>query len=105
MSVQRTIEEKLLSDFKPTYLLVENESHRHSVPPNSETHFKVIIASNEFLEKRLVARHQGVYRTLAEELQSGVHALAIHTYTDDEWIEKGNAPSSPPCLGGSKLEN
>ncbi len=100
--VQRTIEEKLASAFDPQHLLVENESNNHSVPPDSETHFKVVMVAACFAGKRPVARHQAVYKVLAEELQNPVHALALHLYTEEEWREKaGNAPLSPPCLGGS----
>ncbi len=102
MSVQQVIEKKLTRAFLPEYLQVLNESHRHSVPANSETHFKVTLVSNQFLNQRPVARHQSVFRVLADELKAGVHALALHTFTIDEWAEKGNAPDSPPCRGGSK---
>jgi BolA protein len=44
-----------------------------------------------------------VNAALAEELAGGVHALALHTMTPEEWFAKGGqAPESPPCLGGSK---
>jgi len=40
---------------------------------------------------------------LADELQHKIHALAMHTYTPEEWNEiSGQAPASPPCLGGGK---
>ena len=77
----------------------------HSVPPNSETHFKVVAVSGEFDGKRSVARHQLIYGLLAEELAGEVHALALHTYTAAEWSEReGGAPDSPDCLGGSKAD-
>jgi BolA protein len=39
---------------------------------------------------------------LSHELANDIHALAIHTYTEKEWRKKnGEAPMSPPCLGGS----
>jgi BolA protein len=51
----------------------------------------------------LVTRHRLVNRALSTELTSGLHALALHTWTPDEWFDKGGqAPDSPPCLGGSK---
>jgi len=102
MSVQQIIEKKLTEAFKPVHLQVLNESHRHSVPANSATHFKVTLVSNDFEGQRLVGRHQSVYRMLAEELQSGVHALALHLYTPEEWADQGVAPASPQCHGGSK---
>lgn len=103
MIVQNTIENKLQTALSPEYLLVENESHMHSVPKNSETHFKVTIVSDEFEGKRLIARHRRVNQLLADELAGPVHALALHTYTPQEWVTKfGQVPDSPNCLGGSK---
>lgn len=103
MSIQSQIESKLQQAFAPLQLEVVNESHMHSVPPGSESHFRVVLVSDRFEGQRAVARHQGIYRVLAEELAGGVHALALHTYTPDEWQQRGgDAPASPACLGGSK---
>lgn len=105
MIVQSQIEEKLSAELQPELLQVSNESHMHSVPPNSETHFKVVIVSADFDGKRKVARHQRVYGLLAEQLEGPVHALALHTYTPVEWEQRQQgAPDSPDCLGGSKRE-
>lgn len=105
MSVQQQIESTLQRFFDPRYLQVVNESHQHSVPPDSETHFKVVIVSEAFDGRRKVARHQQVYGALAPQLAGPVHALALHTYTPAEWRQRnGEAPQSPDCLGGSKAE-
>lgn len=105
MQIQQSIESKLQQGLGPSHLEVVNESHMHSVPPNSETHFKVVIVSDAFDGKRKVARHQAVYGLLSEELAGEVHALALHTYTAEEWSERqGGAPDSPDCLGGSKAD-
>ena len=103
MTVQQQIEAKLSAALPLTHIEVLNESHMHSVPAGSETHFKVVLVSSEFDDKRAVARHQLVYRVLADELAGPVHALALHTYTAQEWQQRnGAAPASPQCLGGSK---
>jgi BolA protein len=53
----------------------------------------------------LLARHREVYRVLDEELkQKKVHALALHTFTPEEWEKEKSAHSSPECLGGSKAD-
>ena len=105
MSVQQEIEQRLREGFEPSFLEVVNESHQHSVPPNSETHFKVVIVSEQFENRRKVARHQQVYAALTSQLEGPVHALALHTYTPGEWQERqGSAPESPDCLGGSKAD-
>jgi BolA protein len=73
------------------------------VPPGSESHFKVIVVSAQFEGKRLIARHRLINATLAVELDKHIHALAIHTYTEDEWqTENRQAPDSPNCQGGGK---
>ncbi len=101
--VEQQIIQKLQAALTPTLLEIENESHKHSVPPDSETHFKAVIVSDAFDHRRLVARHQKVYAILAEELAGPVHALALHTYTESEWQKReGAAPLSPECRGGSK---
>jgi len=100
MNTQEVITQKLQA-LSPEHLEVINESHMHNVPEGSESHFKVVIVSDDFKDKMLIARHRLVNKALEEELSGGIHALALHTMTMEEWFEKGNAPESPPCLGGS----
>jgi len=101
--VQRSIEQKLTTQLTPEMLTVENESHMHSVPPNSETHFKVVIVSQQFEGLSRVKRQQLVYKILSEEIAGPVHALAQHTYSPTQWQQKQQpVPDSPNCLGGSK---
>ena len=45
-----------------------------------------------------------VYRLLGEELRSGVHALALHTYSTADWAGTAAAPDSPACRGGQAAE-
>ncbi len=103
MTVQATIEKKLANDFNPLHLQVINESNNHNVPEGSESHFKVIVVSPVFTGKNLLARHRMINATLVDELKENIHALAIHTYTEEEWQETSNAaPISPPCHGAGK---
>ncbi|MGB5324331.1 MAG: BolA/IbaG family iron-sulfur metabolism protein [Pseudomonadales bacterium] len=104
MFIETRIREKLTAEFCPQHLAVENESHLHAVPADAETHFKVVVVAGRFEGLRPVARHQLVYAALAEQLAGPVHALALHTYTPDEWAARGDAPQSPECLGGSARE-
>lgn len=101
--VERSISDKLNAFFQAQFLQVTNESYMHSVPEGSESHFKLVIVSDQFNSQGLVQRHQSVFKLLSEELSGPVHALALHTYTASEWSEKSaQAPNSPQCLGGSK---
>lgn len=105
MTVQQDIQHQLELTLQPLHLEIANESHQHSVPANSETHFRVVLVSGQFEGRRQVARHQQVYAALAEQLAGPVHALALHTYTPEEWNSRqGDAPASPDCLGGSKAD-
>ncbi len=102
MSVQEAITSKLTT-LDPLHLEVINESSNHNVAPDSESHFKVVIVSPRFENLRLLDRHRLINRLLADELDGPVHALAIHAYTASGWERRfGEAPMSPPCLGGSK---
>jgi BolA family transcriptional regulator, general stress-responsive regulator len=97
------IEAALAATFAPLHLEVQDESHMHSVPPGAESHFKVIVVSEDFGGTDLVARHRRVNALLGTEFQRGLHALSIYAWTPEEWYAKGGlAPASPPCLGGSK---
>ena len=101
MNKQETIIKKLNQAFSPEHLEVINESHMHS-GPDTESHFKVVIVCDDFEGKMLVARHRLVNKVLKDELNGGIHALALHTMTMEEWFKKGGAPESPPCAGGGK---
>ena len=102
MNMQGQIEAKLRQAFSPDVLEVINESHLHNVPPGSESHFKAVIVSEQFNDKRLVERHRLVNQALATEL-GNIHALALHTLTPEEYFKRAGAVAdSPLCMGGSK---
>lgn len=99
-----------LQALHPTFLDLQNESMNHAgYFEGKESHFKLTIVSDDFANKRAVARHQLVYGAVNSLLVNGggtVHALAIHAYTPDEWqtqlAEQGNSPASPNCAGESR---
>ncbi|EJO92788.1 transcriptional regulator BolA [Ectopseudomonas mendocina DLHK] len=86
-----------LAALQPEHLEVLDESHMHS--RGLETHYKAVIVSAAFAGLNAVRRHQKVYATVGE-LMGQIHALALHTYTPQEWAEQGVAPASPTCRGG-----
>lgn len=45
---------------------------------------RVEIVSKEFEGKRLVQRHQMIYKLLDDEIKAGVHALSMETKTPAE---------------------
>ena len=100
MSVQASIEAKVRRALAPEHFEIANESGQHNVPPGSEFHFRLVVVSTAFEGKRLIARHRALNSALADELAGPVHALALHTYTPEEWRAREGAPESPACRGG-----
>ena len=97
MSVEKKIEHTLRDNFNLIHLEVINESHMHS-GPNTESHFKVILVSDEFEDVKLVQRHRRINELLKVELENGVHALSLHLFTNNEWKDKEEyVKDSPPC--------
>lgn len=89
MSIQATIEAKLTQAFRPEKLSVINESHLHAghqptFDGTGETHFRVRIVSSAFAGLSRIDRHRAVNRLLADELEAGVHALAIEPVAPGE---------------------
>ena len=74
----------------------------HNVPKGSETHFKVLVVSEAFEGKPLIARHRMVNESLKEELESGVHALSIVAKIQKQWdqLKVKEVEPSPNCRGG-----
>ena len=102
-SYQNKIISILTQQLNPQHLEVLNESHQHSVPKNSETHFKIVIVSDQFNNLSFVQRQRKINELLKEFMGNPIHALTMGTYTVLEWNQKGKqAKPSPPCLGGSK---
>lgn len=52
-------------------------------------HWSAVIVSPAFEGKRLIARHQLVYATLGQRIQTDeVHALSMKTLTPAEWAQQ-----------------
>lgn len=96
MSMQQRIE-SALALLEPQHLQVLDESHMHS--RGQQTHYKAVLVSDQFAGLNSVKRHQKVYAMLGS-LMGEFHALALHTYTPEEWTKVGAAPASPTCAGG-----
>jgi BolA family transcriptional regulator, general stress-responsive regulator len=100
------IEGRVREAFSPAHLEVRDDSGQHAVPKGSESHWALLIVSGAFEGLSRVARHRAVYGALAPELEAGIHALKLETFTPSEWSAKGGAAASdaPLCLGGSKQD-
>ena len=60
-------------------LKIINESFMHNVPEGSESHFKIVIVSEDFLNLTMIQRHKLVYKKL-NNLMTKIHALSIHAF-------------------------
>ena len=83
--VAMSIDNKLRTALTPQRLAIEDESSKHhghaGWREGGETHFRVEIVSTVFEGKSRVARQRLVYAALKEELDAGLHALALVTLT------------------------
>ncbi len=96
MNTRATIETKLAEAFAPEHLEIIDESHLHAghhhadsdhhatFDGSGETHFRVRLVSAAFAGQSRVARHRAINRVLKDELDAGVHALAIEVSAPGE---------------------
>ena len=103
MSIQTTIEMKLIESLSPTRLRIDNDSGRHAGPA-TESHFRLIIVSESFDGLSLVARQRLVYASLADEMAGPVHALQMKCITPAEYEDVNGEVTlkAPPCGGGHR---
>ncbi|KAK6947131.1 Fe-S metabolism associated domain, SufE-like [Dillenia turbinata] len=84
------IKEILDRKLRPVELKIQDISYQHAGHAgvrgiDGETHFNVMVVSEEFEGKSLVKRHRAIYSLLQEELQNGLHALSIEAKTPSEF--------------------
>ena len=64
-----------------------DDSHMHAGHAGAQDgrgHFRVRVISSDFAGLRTLLRHQLVYRSLGEMMQTDIHALSITALTPDE---------------------
>ena len=101
MSVEATIESKLIEELSPARLRIDNDSKRHAGPA-TDSHFRLIIVSDAFEGNNRVGRQRMVYACLADELAGPVHALQMKCLTPAEYDAADGEVTlkAPPCGGG-----
>lgn len=57
-------------------------------PQNDQTHLQAIVVSKSFENTPLVKRHKLVMGSLKNHFATTLHALALKTYTPQEWEEQ-----------------
>jgi len=81
MRVATAIRTKLEAALAPVDLEIIDESHLHAghagARDEGESHFKVRVVASAFDGLNRVARQRLIYKVLADEMASDIHALAI----------------------------
>ncbi len=91
MGFSDSIRDKLQADFAPEMLEVINESHLHAghqpgFDGTGESHFRIRIVASAFNNMNMVMRHRKINELLKQEIDRGLHALAIDAKTPDEAV-------------------
>ncbi len=103
MNRDQRIQNLIVQELDPLHLELIDETSQHNAPADGESHFKLLVVSDRFGTLKPIARHRLIHDLLKAEFANGLHALAMHTWTPEEWfLRGGQAPHSPPCLGGGK---
>ncbi len=88
MSVAEIIKQKINARLSPSVLEVTDESHLHAghagAPEGGESHFRILVVSEQFEGVSRVARQRMINDILREELDGPIHALAMKTQTPAE---------------------
>jgi len=101
MNRKARIETLLKQHLSPFTLIIEDESPKHHVPADGESHFNITIVSSLFEPLPRIQRHRLVNSLLADELKQGLHALSLHLYTATEWAAREEkTQASPACRDG-----
>ena len=77
-------------------LKIINESFMHNVPKGSESHFKIVVVTNDFNNLSIIQRHKLIYKTL-DSLMNKIHALSIHAFNEEEFKLNPIILDSPEC--------
>ena len=96
MIVQNKIDKLLRDNLNVSKLIIKNESNKHNVPSNSESHFNVQIVSDDFQDLSQIQRHKIVYKAI-ESLLADIHAFSITAITTSEFKENPSLRDTPDC--------
>ena len=77
-------------------LKIINESFMHNVPEGSESHFKIVVVTNDFNNLSIIQRHKLIYKIL-DNLINKIHALSIHAFNEEEFKLNPVILDSPEC--------
>lgn len=81
LTMKDRIEQTLKDNLNPEFLEVQNNSHLHAGHAGDngtgETHFKVMIQSDDLCELGRINSHRKINQLLKDEFDKGLHALEL----------------------------
>lgn len=97
------IENKIKKEFSSfAELVIEDESRNHAGRKGQESHFKILLVSDDFIDKNRVQRQRLLNDLLKEEFTLGLHALSLRLLTCEEWQKNKSSFQSPQCQSQKK---
>jgi BolA family transcriptional regulator, general stress-responsive regulator len=87
MTIADRLREDLRAALDAEHVEVRDESARHRGHAGALEggHFDAVVVAARFAGLDQVARHRAVYAALGDLRERRVHALALQTYTPEEW--------------------
>ena len=95
-SIKNKIINTLNESMNISSLKILNESYMHNVPEDAESHFKIVIVSNDFSNLSQLQRHKLVYKHLGN-IMDDIHALSIQSFNEVEFKFNPTILDSPEC--------
>lgn len=89
--VSQTLADRLAEELRRVlaadHVMVEDESalHRGHAGAAEGGHYSATVVTTLFAGLDPIARHRAVYAALGDLTARGIHALALETYTPEEW--------------------
>ncbi len=93
------IKKILLDSFEISRLEIENDSSKHSRPGN-DTHYRVLVVSEDFKGLSKVKRHQSVYSACQILFDEGLHSMSLQIFSLSE--DKGQVLLDPSLCASKK---
>lgn len=87
----------LQHQFHPLFMELVDESFKHQVPKDAESHFKLTLVSQKFTGKNRIERHRLLNESVNSERQTGLHALSLALYSPEEWDRQPHTLQTPAC--------
>ncbi|CAL4325375.1 DNA-binding transcriptional regulator BolA [Buchnera aphidicola (Protaphis terricola)] len=83
------IRKYLISQINIFYIKILNNSKYHNYNnKNFITHLKIIIISDDFINKTTINRHRLIFKKLIEICNKQIYSITLFTYTIYEWEYK-----------------